>query len=60
MCDEWYANLDKGKLNGVVFLDIRKAFDSINRNILVNKLETQFGISNNELKCMVQIIHYES
>ena len=60
MCDEWYANLDKGKLNGVVFLDIRKAFDSINRNILVNKLETQFGISNNELKCMVQVIHYES
>ena len=33
-----------------MFLDIRKAFDSINHNILVNKLETQFGISNNELK----------
>ena len=43
--------MDKGKLNGVVFFDIRKAFDSINHNIiLVNKLETQFGISNNELK----------
>ena len=48
MCDEWYANMDK--LNGVVFLDIRKTFDSINHNILVNKLETLFGISNNELK----------
>ena len=50
MYDEWYANMDKGNLIGVVFLDIRKAFDSINHNILVNKLEPEFGISNNELK----------
>ena len=28
MCDDWSDNMDKGKLTGVVFLDIRKAFDS--------------------------------
>ena len=50
MCDEWYANMDKGNLIGVMFLDIRKAFDSINHNVLVNKLEKQIGISNIELK----------
>jgi retron-type reverse transcriptase len=41
--------MDKGELHGVVFLDIRKVFNSINHKILLNKLETQFGISNNEL-----------
>jgi hypothetical protein len=29
MCDQWLSDMDKGKINGVVFLDIRKAFDSI-------------------------------
>ena len=50
MCDAWYENMDYGKLNGVVFIDIRKAFDSINHNILLRKMKEQFGISNIELK----------
>jgi hypothetical protein len=31
--DAWYENMDNGELNGVVFIDIRKAFDSINHII---------------------------
>ena len=45
-----YENMDNGELNGVVFIDIRKAFDSINHNIPLRKMKEQFGISNIELK----------
>ena len=50
MCDNWLENMDNGKLNGVIFLDIKKAFDSINHGILLNKMRTRFGISSTELK----------
>lgn len=50
MCDEWLENMDNGRLNGVVFLDIRKAFDSINHNILLKKMEITFAISSTELQ----------
>ena len=49
MCDKWYENLDNGKLTGVVFLDIRMAFDSVEHDILLNKMKTQFGFINIEL-----------
>ena len=49
LCDEWYENMDQGKLNGVVFLDIPNAFDSIDHKILISKLETHFSVSNTEL-----------
>ena len=31
MCDGWSDSIDKGKLTGAVFLDIRKAFDSVEK-----------------------------
>ena len=50
MCDDWLSNMDVGKINCVVFLDIRKAFDSINHEILLKKMNLNFGISGNALK----------
>ena len=49
-CDEWLENMDNEKLNGVIFLDIKKAFDSINHATLLNKIKKCFGISSIELK----------
>ena len=39
MCDDWSDNMDKGKLTCVVFLDIRKAFDSVDHAILLEKVQ---------------------
>ena len=49
MCDEWLKNMDEGKITGLVSLDIKKAFDSINHQMLMSKMKDQFGIRENEL-----------
>ncbi len=35
MCDKWLENMDESKITGLVSLDVRKAFDSINPQILL-------------------------
>lgn len=47
--NNWSVNIDKGLLNGVIFIDLRKAFDTIDHEILIRKLRS-YGVDGDALR----------
>ena len=50
MSDNWIENMDNGEITGLISVDIRKAFDSIDHKIQLRKMQDQFGVQDFELK----------
>ena len=46
--NNWSINIDKGHINGVIFIDLKKAFDTVNHEIIIRKLQN-YGLDRNAL-----------
>ncbi len=38
MTDDWLSNIDSGNVTGLIYIDVRKAFDTVNHRIMIQKL----------------------
>ena len=56
LVDRIYTDLDEKQLPIAIFIDLSKAFDTIDHTILISKLE-HYGVENNELQWFISYMH---
>ena len=54
--DNWKLNIDKGKINSTILLDIKKDFDIMDHDILLQKL-SHYGAASSELNFFRSYLH---
>ena len=47
--ENWSLNIDNGQINGVIFIDLKKVFDTIDHNIIIRKLSS-YGVDQKALR----------
>ena len=57
MLELWKEALDKGKSVGTIFMDLSKAIDILNHDLLIAKLEA-YGFSENSLNYIQSYLRY--
>ena len=53
--NDWYLNIDKGQYTSVTFIDLRKAFDTVDHKILLQKLKV-YGLAGKEISWFVSYL----
>ena len=56
LVDRIYSDLDEKQIPIAIFIDLSKAFDTIDHTILISKLE-HYGVENNELQWFISYMH---
>ena len=54
--NKWLLNIDKGLINGVLFLDLQKAFDTVDHKILIDKFKL-YEIAGNTLNWFISYLN---
>ena len=57
--NNWSINIDNGLLNGVLFIDLKKAFDTIDHEITLRKL-ANYGVDPNALRFFASYLYNRS
>ena len=53
--NNWCVNIDKGLLNGVIFIDLKKTFDTIEHDFVIQKL-VKYGLDQNFVSCFTSYL----